>query len=270
MGYIFCKIWTVSFSLTSISIEITMPFFFFLLWNLRWKNNFFERCRHVCVSSPSGRKGFKHKSSQQPGQQLPCRDATHWKLKKTWSHTHIPAWKKPNKKAKALNLPWESSFSSCHSESLPRRRRCHLDCWGLREGWPWMVSQSHPGSVSVCPAVWNSAAPSFAGKTWAWKATGNGGEGINDHRTSWVFTPLLTLHISKSSHSTQLSKQPESAHRFVHMQETCAAARLHLGQQFNHPNSFQNRTQAQGLAKKVLLQCGKKSRRIWVIQRLGL
>lgn len=90
---------------------------------------------------------------------------------------------------------------------------------------------------------------------------------MSDHRTSWVFTPLLTLHISKSSH---LSKQPESAHGFVHMQETRAAARLHLGQQLNQPVLIPEHNTSSGVGKKVLLQCGKKSPRIWVIERVGL
>lgn len=72
--------------------------------------------------------------------QVNCQDNSyiagilHGKLKKTLSHAHIPAWKKTSKREKGLDLPLESSFSSCHSEGLPRRRRCHLDCWGSREG----------------------------------------------------------------------------------------------------------------------------------------
>lgn len=231
--------------------KITMPL-------KKNQKNLFEWCRDVCVPSASGRKGVKHKSSQQSGQQLLCRDATCWKLKETWSHTHIPAWKKPNKKDKSLDLPWESSFSSCHSESLPRRRRCHLDCWGLREGWFWMVTRSHHGSVSVCPAVWNSAAPSFAGKTWVWRATGNGGEGVNDHRTSCIFTPLSHQQIQWGSHSTELSKQPESGHGCLHVQEAHGAARLHHDQQFNHPIFIPELNTSSGVGQEGLAPVWKK------------
>lgn len=131
-------------------------------------------------------------TSQQPGHQLYCRAAT-LKIKENVVSCSHSCLEEAKQKRQALDLPWESSFSSCHSGSLPRRRRCHLDCWGLREGWFWMVTPSHHGSVSVCLAVWNSAAPSFAGKTWVWKATGNEGEGMNEHSASCSFTPLLTL-----------------------------------------------------------------------------
>lgn len=206
MGYIFCKIWTTFLPFFSPRTyfnfypKITMLFFFCLLLFIYPENHEISDGKittlkgadmFVCLLLQAER-GLS--TSQVNSQDISyIAGLPHWKLKKTWSLAHIPAWKKPNKKDKALDLPWESSFSSCHSGSLPRRRRCHLDCWGLREGWFWMVTQSHHGSVSVCLAVWNSAAPSFAGKTWVWKATGNEGEGMNEHSTSCIFTPLLTL-----------------------------------------------------------------------------
>lgn len=140
--------------------------------------------------------------------QVSCQDNSyvagmpHWKLRKT-SHTWIPAWKKPREKD--LDLPWESSFSSCHSEGLPRRTQCHLDCWGSKEGWFWMVTQSHHGSVSVCLAAWNSFVLSFVGKKWAWKATGNGAEGKNEWSAPHAFASLLTLS-QWGSCSTQAGK----------------------------------------------------------------
>lgn len=120
--------------------------------------------------------------------QVNCKDngcnagISHWKLKKTFILAfHL---EETSKREKDQDLPWESSFSSCHSEDLPRRRRCHLDCWELREGWFWMVTRFHHGSVSLCLAVWNSAALSFVEKKWAWKATGKGRGGMTEHSTS--------------------------------------------------------------------------------------
>lgn len=199
MGYVFCK--NIGFfpSLTNFNIYPKIKMLFFLLLLISSDNHISDRK----ITSSKLAEIFVSLLLQAVRglntSQVNCQDNSylagmpHWKLKKTLSHTHVPAWKKPNKRDKALDLPWESSFSSCHSEGLPRRRRCHLDCWGWREGWFWMVTQSHHGSVSVCLAVWNSAALSFVGKKWAWKVTGNGGKGMNEHRTSSAFASLLTL-----------------------------------------------------------------------------
>lgn len=127
-----------------------------------------------------------------------CKDSgctagtSHWKLKKTPSYLHS-SLEEASKTEKDQGLPWESSFSSFRSEGLPRRRRCHLGCWESREGWFWMATQFHHGSVSVCLAVWNSAALSFVEKKWAWKATENGREEMNEHSTSCTFASSLTL-----------------------------------------------------------------------------
>lgn len=75
----FFPLWQTSTFIQKWKCLFFFSFYFYLSWQsryLRRKNNFFKTCRDVCEPSPSGRQGVKHKSSQLPGQQLYCRDAT--------------------------------------------------------------------------------------------------------------------------------------------------------------------------------------------------